>query len=615
MDSRPVLKRRDLRVDQQILSIINLVIFLSYGLLKCSNIFPTLKASKELPDEDQKPVAKPKEKSPKAEKKKEKKQKKKKKKKKGKGGELGKIDEDVGESDVITDPPSSSFVDESSESKIESSTKEEYGADQVDEENNVTLEKLSTLVGNGDVIASGGEEDAQEIHVEFTDDELADSEGSQSEDEKQPSDRLNTQLEKSRESVLDSLDGFTRNDSTGSQLSGFSVMQTGPVYENVTQVVPEELNIQYADDIFRNCAARYQIFVVKTHDFKSTVDAFTNMVPLLKENAELKDYFEAYGKLLEQESEKDNQVEMSDVNVSLQTLRANGNQLLDIIDNVRPHVDRLIDDASNVDVIEYVKGKMVEGVQLGITSKFSAPGKYRRNMKHLRKALSNIDAVQEEVKAILEDDVFLDRNECSDSDEENGPTTPPQPPSDNESDIVPMVQQEDVPTNDIFHKLDNMSVEESLELSGETKPVDGSQSPSYERKLMTSDNKKANMTLLEQSIEAERQTSPEPQTMTFVIENIPENGKSPVNTSTPTDKNAIQQIIVEEEEHNTLDFGKYILVDPNTGDIAVMRNRSRSLDSLVSIQSNRSSISKFGSFEFVTDYELTIAEKNQQLKS
>ena len=84
-------------------------------------------ASKELPDEDQKPVAKPKEKSPKAEKKKEKKHKKKKK-KKTKGGDLGKIDEDVegkeGESDVKTDPPSSSAVEESSESKIESSTKE-----------------------------------------------------------------------------------------------------------------------------------------------------------------------------------------------------------------------------------------------------------------------------------------------------------------------------------------------------------------------------------------------------------------------------------------------------------------------------------------------------------
>ena len=110
--------------------------------------------------------------------------------------------------------------------------------------------------------------------------------------------------------------------------------------------------------------------------------------------------------------------------------------------------------------------------------------------------------------------------------------------------------------------------------------------------------------------------------MTFVIENIPERSGS-TGTSTPVTKHTfeprnpspskspIQQLIVEEEEHNTLDFGKYILVDPNTGDIQVMRNRSRSLDSLVSMQSNRSSISRFGSFEFVTDFEINIAEKNQ----
>ena len=196
---------------------------------------------------------------------------------------------------------------------------------------------------------------------------------------------------------------------------------------------------------------------------------------------------------------------MLDVSVSLQCLRANGNQLLDTINNVRPHVDHLIDDASNVHVIEYVKGKMVEGVQLGITSKFSAPGKYRRNMKHLRKALSKIDAVEEEVKVILQDGVFLDRNEPPETDEENSPsmtsplqqdnesdiismvqqepTEPNEPPEtaeenspmmsphpqENESDIISMVQKEDVSTNDLIQKLDNTSVEDSLEMSGSFK--------------------------------------------------------------------------------------------------------------------------------------------------
>ena len=129
-----------------------------------------------------------------------------------------------------------------------------------------------------------------------------------------------------------------------------------------------------------------------------------------------------------------------------------------------------------------------------------------------------------------------------------------------------------------------------------------------------------NKTLLEQSIEA-AQIPGSPETMMFVIDD-----QQPQQiTSTPTgpgrpgelsaNKSPISQVIVEEEEHNTLDFGKYVLVDPNTGDIAVMRNRSRSLDSLVSIQSNRSSISKFGSFELVTDFEINIAEKNQQSRN
>ena len=129
-------------------------------------------------------------------------------------------------------------------------------------------------------------------------------------------------------------------------------------------------------------------------------------------------------------------------------------------------------------------------------------------------------------------------------------------------------------------------------------------------------------TLLEQSIEINRK-SPEP--TTYVIETIPENSKNsnnkvlgpsdrqpPKMSPTPAQpKSPVHQVIVEEEEHNTLDFGKYVLVDPNTGDIQVMRNRSRSLDSLVSMTSNRSSLSRFGSFEFVTDFEINIAEKNQ----
>lgn len=153
---------------------------------------------------------------------------------------------------------------------------------------------------------------------------------------------------------------------------------------------------------------------------------------------------------------------------------------------------------------------------------------------------------------------------------------------------------------------------------------------SYERKLLTQPKENTTeveedklKTLLEKSTEINRSS---PDTMTYVIETIPENTNSPTTKKVlgPSDrqppkmsptpvqtKSPVHQVMVEEEEHNTLDFGKYVLVDPNTGDIQVMRNRSRSLDSLVSMTSNRSSLSRFGSFEFVTDFEINIAQKNQ----
>ena len=56
-----------------------------------------------------------------------------------------------------------------------------------------------------------------------------------------------------------------------------------------------------------------------------------------------------------------------------------------------------------------------------------------------------------------------------------------------------------------------------------------------------------------------------------------------------------------------LDFGSYIVVDPSVSDEVMLRG-SRSLDSLCSVSSRRT-LSKYGSYEFVTDFELKIAEK------
>lgn len=154
---------------------------------------------------------------------------------------------------------------------------------------------------------------------------------------------------------------------------------------------------------------------------------------------------------------------MSNVNVNLQTMRTSGHDLLETINTARPHVERKIDEAANVDVIEYVKGKMVEGVQLGITSKFSAPGKYRRNMKELRKALASMDLVEEEVKKIIQDSLFVDDN-TGDTDDELSPTGVRQE-QDNESDIVPVSKEEGDPMDNLFNVLDNMPVDDSVKVN------------------------------------------------------------------------------------------------------------------------------------------------------
>lgn len=144
------------------------------------------------------------------------------------------------------------------------------------------------------------------------------------------------------------------------------------------------------------------------------------------------------------------------MNASVQTIRAQAQQLNAIINNVRPTVKRHLSEAANVDVIEYVKGKMVEGEQLGITSKFSAPGKYRRNMIQLKKGASTLDEVQSEVKDIQRS---LDVDPDSDVSSRDTRLSPLQ---DNESDIVPVTKTgpEHDTDEDIFARLKELDNEE-----------------------------------------------------------------------------------------------------------------------------------------------------------
>ncbi len=85
----------------------------------------------------------------------------------------------------------------------------------------------------------------------------------------------------------------------------------------------------------------------------------------------------------------------------LELIRTNGEKLLETIESTKPKVDSVIEDAEKHDTKEYVKEKIEEEGQQGLLSKFSAPGKYRRNMKQLKKQRKFLDDIAVEVRSIL----------------------------------------------------------------------------------------------------------------------------------------------------------------------------------------------------------------------
>ncbi len=68
------------------------------------------------------------------------------------------------------------------------------------------------------------------------------------------------------------------------------------------------------------------------------------------------------------------------------------------------------------------------------------------------------------------------------------------------------------------------------------------------------------------------------------------------------------------DDGKLVDYGSYLVLDPSANDEVQIMRRSRSLDSLSSLGSRRS-LSRFGSYEFVTDYEIKIADKAEAEKA
>lgn len=77
--------------------------------------------------------------------------------------------------------------------------------------------------------------------------------------------------------------------------------------------------------------------------------------------------------------------------------------LMELIVTIRPKVDNSIAEASKHDVKETGKEKKdaATSPHRGVLSKFSAPGKFRRNSKHLKENRETLDSVYSEVESIF----------------------------------------------------------------------------------------------------------------------------------------------------------------------------------------------------------------------
>lgn len=87
----------------------------------------------------------------------------------------------------------------------------------------------------------------------------------------------------------------------------------------------------------------------------------------------------------------------------LKEIANSSKKLLTFIENVAPQIDERIAEASKHDIKETGKEKRDNPTSpsSGLLSKFSAPGKYRRNLKQLKENRRTLDSVHSEVESIL----------------------------------------------------------------------------------------------------------------------------------------------------------------------------------------------------------------------
>jgi len=399
---------------------------------------------------------------------------------------------------------------------------------------------------------------------------------------------------------------------------------------DVAEWKPESLGTQSTDKLFSDAAELMEPFFKQTHNLSSLLLKFARQYSKEKKP----DFFKCYQVYLKNKAtdglnNTSNHSESNIMNISdddlkdptvkqLKEVAMNGTTLLQLIDTIKPQVVERLDEAGKYDVKEAVKEKKSDSVgqQTGLLSKLSTPGKFRRNLKQLKENHKLLGLVHSEVESIVliitEKGVKAKAVAASNQEMERtgNPTllstvAVDDPSSQNDVIIDSLqVQSCDTPVeigtdenegahNDVRKLIEDQQtlvVEENPEVIDEKKTVDIGIKPASHQE----DFQKNEINQLNDADVVNRE---------LVDKVLPLKSDSSAALENQASSSSQDNV----DFGRLLDFGSYIVVDPSVSDEVMLRG-SRSLDSLCSVSSRRT-LSKYGSYEFVTDFELKIAEK------
>lgn len=418
-----------------------------------------------------------------------------------------------------------------------------------------------------------------------------------------------------------------------------SIHQEGPKADSITSVQkiygvlpmkPEFIDMITADRVFNNAVDILDSFVKECNGFKTYLLSFERRYSKDK-RPDFKKCLRIYLKNKERNKGQSSAEEViidppvdeilaeDSQSHALVCIEHSGKQLLETIEATMPKLDECIMKAEKNDMKEFVKGKIEEEGQQGLLSKFSAPGKYRRNMKQLGKQRKLLDEIKAEIKLILsiieqgkngQIGVGLSVDNLNNDEDIHEQDTKPEDDTDATTDITVTVEIDeslpvDMPPINIHVNEVDIQVEEADGVIPYLIKAEKEQTPdkyAHDTEIAVVDIMQP---VLNRNI--------------LNISQISESEKAdvilPLRPSSPSLMNGkVSDSWETLEDGKMVSYGSYLVLNPSGSDDAPIMRRSRSLDSLSSLGSRRS-MSRYGSYEFVTDYEIKIADKSEAEKA